>query len=96
VPGQSGFYFDQTTLDKSGGSKLTLWQSLQVLEHKVFGYRAGLQKYRVKKDRCVAVSIAQSQISTDVNIFGDGGGTQYFLSNFKVRLEAVGSRITLK
>jgi RHS repeat-associated protein len=96
APGQSGFYFDQGTLDKSGNFKSTLWKSLQVLENRKFGYRPAVQKYRLKKDTCVAVSIAEAQISTPDSYFGDGGGTQYFLSDFRQRLNAVGPRINLK
>jgi len=95
APGQSGFYFDQSTLDKAGSSKSALWQSLQVLENRRFGYRPAVQKYRLKKDTCVAVSIAQAQVSTPSMNFGSGGGTQFFLSDFKAKLEAVGPRIKL-
>jgi RHS repeat-associated protein len=96
APGQSGFYFDQSTLDSASGSKGKLWQSLQVLENRKFGYRQTVQKYRIKKDTCVATSTASAQVSTPDNLFGAGGGTQYYLSDFKKNLEPIGTRIHLK
>jgi RHS repeat-associated protein len=95
APGQSGFYFSGDTINKSGLSKTKLWQSVQVLKNRRFGYRPAVQKYRVKKDTCVAVSIAQAQKSTSTLTFGSGGGIQYFLPDFKSKLELVGSHITL-
>lgn len=61
VPGQSGFYFDQATLDNSGNSKVKLGETLQILPHKKFGYRPFVQMYRVKEDTCMAVSQAKAQ-----------------------------------
>jgi RHS repeat-associated protein len=95
TPGQSGFYFDEATLATYGATKATLWHSLQVLKNPKFGYRRAAQKYRLKKDTCVAISLAEAQVSTTENDFGYGGGIQYFMSDFKRALESVGPRIPL-
>ncbi|MCW0310967.1 hypothetical protein ACVW06_003625 [Pantoea ananatis] len=87
APGQSGFYFDKATLDAAGGSRQKLWESLQVLPHRDFGYRGQIQAYRVKRDAIAGTGQALSQ---DVTVFGKGEGTQFFLSNYKSVLEPVG------
>lgn len=93
VPGRSGFYFDSRTLAASGGSKSKLFQSVQVLPNPKYGYRPAYQAYVVKKDTCVATSIADAQ--SPASTFGSGGGTQFFLSNFKTRLKTAGPRVPL-
>ncbi len=93
VPGQSGFYFDAKTLAAAGGSRSKLGQSIQVLPNPKYGYRPAYQTYVVKKDTCVATSIAQAQ--SPAASFGSGGGTQFFLSDFKTKLRAVGPRVPL-
>ena len=93
VPGQSGFYFDEDTLKKASGSKSKLGELLQVLPHRKFGYRPDVQAYRVKKDTCVATSVAMAQ---DATIFGNGGGQQFFLSDFKTKVIKIGTKIKLK
>ncbi|MDO8074178.1 DUF4150 domain-containing protein [Janthinobacterium sp. SUN176] len=93
VPGQSGFYFDDDTLTKASGSKSKLGELLQVLPHRKFGYRPDVQAYKVKKDTCVATSIAMAQ---DATIFGNGGGKQFFLSDFKTKVVKIGPKIKLK
>ena len=92
VPGQSGFYFDEDTLKKSGDSKSKLGELLQILPHRQFGYRPDVQAYRVKKDTCVATSIASGQ---DKKIFGQGGGQQFFLSDFKTKIVKIGPKIRM-
>lgn len=57
------------------------------------GLASTYQAYVVKKDTCVGTSIAQAQDPTKG--FGAGGGTQYFLSNFKTKVRAVGPRVPL-
>ncbi|MCM2566317.1 PAAR-like domain-containing protein [Janthinobacterium kumbetense] len=93
VPGQSGFYFDDDTLTKASESKSKLGELLQVLPHRKFGYRPDVQAYKVKKDTCVATSIAMAQ---DATIFGNGGGKQFFLSDFKTKVVKIGPKIKLK
>ncbi|MDK2632502.1 hypothetical protein QMZ93_03990 [Pantoea stewartii subsp. indologenes] len=92
VPGQSGFYFDKTTLDAAGGSRESLWKSLQVLPHPKFGYRGQIQAYRVKRGIIVGTGKALLQ---DPAKFGNGGGTQFFLSNYKAVLEPVGNPFSM-
>ncbi|MGK5025457.1 RHS repeat-associated core domain-containing protein [Janthinobacterium sp. RB2R34] len=93
LPGQSGFYFDDSTLQKSANSKSKLGELLQILPHRQFGYRPDVQAYRVKKDTCVATSIASAQ---DTKIFGQGGGQQFFLSDFKTKIVKIGPKIRMK
>lgn len=88
APGQSGFYFDKTTLDAAGGSRQKLWESLQVLPHEKYGFRSQIQAYRVKRD---AVAGTGQALSQDASVFGQGGGTQFFLSNYKTVLEPIGN-----
>ncbi|TDR42422.1 RHS repeat-associated protein [Tahibacter aquaticus] len=92
-PGPSGFHFDAKTLAASGGSKSKLFQSLQVLPNPKRGYRPQYQKYIVKKDTCVATGQALAQDPSKG--FGSGGGTQFFLSNFKKALKKDGPPIGL-
>ncbi|BEN54984.1 hypothetical protein SMKC058_22480 [Serratia marcescens] len=86
APGQSGFYFNKATLDAAGGSRAKLWESLQVLPHEKFGYRSKIQAYRVKRETIAGTGKA---ISQDPTRFGEGGGTQFFLSNYKTVLEPI-------
>lgn len=92
LPGQSGFYFNEKTLNDADESKKRLGQLLQILPHRQFGFRSYVQKYKLKKDTCVAVSIAQNQ---DKFKFGTGGGTQYFLADYKTKLSKMGNKILL-
>ncbi|MCR4456226.1 RHS repeat-associated core domain-containing protein [Pseudescherichia sp. L3] len=93
VPGQSGFYFNKTTLDAAGGSREKLWKSLQVLPHPTYRYRGKIQAYRVKREAIVGTGIALSQ--DPLRGFGSGGGTQFFLSNYKTVLEPIGDAFGL-
>ncbi|MGM0936113.1 MAG: hypothetical protein ACQEWL_05780 [Pseudomonadota bacterium] len=92
VPGQSAFYFDQSTLQAANRSREALWQSLQVRPHPVFGYRGQVQVYRVKRDATAETAQALAQ---DSAIFSKGGGTQYYMSNYKTVLEPVGTPFEL-
>jgi uncharacterized protein RhaS with RHS repeats len=92
APGQSGFYFDKATLNAAGGSRQKLWESLQVLPHEKFGFRSKIQAYRVKRE---AVAGTGKALSQDQSRFGKGGGTQYFLSNYKTVLEPIGKPFEL-
>ncbi|MBP8170784.1 MAG: hypothetical protein KAX90_00690 [Pseudomonas sp.] len=90
--GQSGFYFDKTTLAAAGGSRAALWRSLQVLPHPQHGFRGKVQAYRVKSDVAVGTGQAKAQ---DPAVFGTGGGAQVFMSNYKTVLEPVGKPFDL-
>lgn len=90
-PGQSGFYFDKATLNAAGGSRQKLWESLQVLPHPTYGYRSKIKAYRVKREVIAGTGKALSQ---DVSK-GFGGGTQFFLSNYRIVLEPIGSPFEL-
>lgn len=87
APGQSGFYFDKATLEAANGSRQKLWESLQVLPHEKYGLRSKIQMYRVKRD---AIAGTGQALSPDTEMLGSGGGTQFFLSNYKKVLEPIG------
>ena len=93
MPGQTGFYFSESTLLDAQGSKDRLGRSLQIRPHETFGYRPRVQAYRLKKDTCVAVSIASAQ---DATKFGPGGGVQFYLSNFRSAIAKEGQPIPMK
>lgn len=65
----------QSVLDKAGGSRKKLWELLQVMENKKFGYRKAVQAYKVTKQ----VPAAKSQALANPK-FGPRGGGQYFVS----------------
>ncbi|WP_320731135.1 hypothetical protein [Enterobacter sichuanensis] len=87
APGQSGFYFDKATLEAANGSRQKFWESLQVLPHEKYGFRIKIQMYRVKRD---AIAGTGQALSPDTEMLGSGGGTQFFLSNYKKVLEPIG------
>jgi hypothetical protein len=55
-------------------------ESLQVLPHEKYGFRSKIQMYRVKRD---AIAGTGQALSPDTEMLGSGGGTQFFLSNYK-------------
>jgi hypothetical protein len=63
-----------------------------VLPHPKFGYRGQIQAYRVKRETVAGTGEALSQ---DPIKFGAGGGTQFFLSNFRTVLEPVGNPFSM-
>jgi hypothetical protein len=64
-----------------------------VLPHPTYGYRSKIQAYRVKREVIAGTGKALSQ---DVSKgFGRGGGTQFFLSNYRTVLEPIGSPFEL-
>lgn len=58
-----------------------------MLPHEKFGFRSKIQMYRVKRDAKAGIGQALSQDSAE---FGKGGGTQYFISNYRTVLEPIG------
>lgn len=63
-----------------------------MLPHPKFGYRGQIQAYRVKREIIVGTGKVLSQ---DLAKFGSGGGTQFFLSNYKAVLEPVGNTFSM-
>lgn len=49
-PGQSAFDMDLSTVLPSKLNRTTLFQSLQIVGHAVFGYRPAARAYRVMRD----------------------------------------------
>ncbi len=81
IPGQSAFYTDAATVIASGGSRTSLFQSLQVAPNPLRGYRPAVNMYQVMSDIRVPTGAALSNPA-----LGPGGGTQFFISNYSQRL----------
>ena len=70
---------------KASGLKVgKLWGSLQTAPSKKYGFRTGLQAYRVKKD----ISISTAEVANNPHL-SSGGGKQYFIRDFKSVLEPI-------
>ncbi len=100
-PGQSHWYTDQDTLDRSELDAAVLWRLLQVPPNQTFGgYRPAMQAYQVLKDVVVACGKvgANKVIKTKEGELdnGEGGGNQYFLREIDASvLRPVGDPIAL-
>ncbi|WP_186454740.1 hypothetical protein [Nitrospirillum amazonense] len=84
LPGQSAYYTDIQTLENAGGSRTDLFQSLQVKEHPEFGYRPKVGEYEVINDARVPFGTVKANPG-----LGDGGGSQYFISDYADNLRLV-------
>jgi hypothetical protein len=85
LPGQSRFYTDVATLIASKGDRTTLWAMLQVATSEKFGLRGSVGFYRVKRDTWVYRSKALANTQ-----YGNGGGRQFYIYDYKTRLELMG------
>jgi len=83
LPGQTEYYTTRQTVDASGKSAPRLWESLQVAPHIVFGYRTEVMEYQVQTD--IRVPYGKCQANPQ---YGDGGGEQFFIADFKTALKA--------
>jgi RHS repeat-associated protein len=77
VPGQSAYYMDFATVRASELNAQSLFESLQVAPHPVYGYRPRIQAYRVSTEITVPGGRALNNPA-----FGSGGGGQYFIPNY--------------
>ena len=90
-PGQSHFYTTASGLSRSGGTVKGFNEGLQVMPHKLKGYRGEVQAYRVTED----VSAAFGKVSANPQ-HGAGGLPQVVVKDFGSVLEPVGTPIRLK
>ena len=84
IPGQSAYYTTEETLKSAKGSATSLFQSLQVTPHKIFGYRTEMGKYEVLKD--MTVPFGKVKANPDL---GNGGGDQFFIKPYDKNLKLV-------
>lgn len=89
VPGQSAYYTNAQALADAGLSRESLFQSLQVSPHPVFGYRPQMAAYETTSDITVPTGIVRANPN-----LGAGGATQYFIPNYGTRLRPI-DRINL-
>ena len=84
LPGQSAYYTSAATLEASGGSRASLFQSLQVWEHPEFGYRPKVGEYEVVRALTVPAGIVRANPS-----FGSGLGDQFFIRDYESSLRLI-------
>ena len=84
MPGQSAYYTTGQAVTNAGLSSETLFQSLQVSPHPVFGYRPQMGVYEVTRDLTVPTGIVRANPA-----FGSGGATQYFIRNYGTELRLI-------
>lgn len=84
IPGPSAFYTDATILIGSGGSRTTLFQSLQVRPHPTLGYRPTMRAYEVISDIRVPTGSTLNNPA-----LGPGGGAQFYIGNYSKYLAGV-------
>jgi len=84
IPGQSAYYTDASTLAASGGSRTSLFQSLQVKPHPEFGYRPTMGEYEVLSDMRVPSGTVRANPA-----MGEGGGRQFFIEGYKDKLRLI-------
>lgn len=84
LPGQSSYYTSAATLEASGGSRATLFQSLQVKPHPEFGYRPKVGEYEVVRPITVPAGVAGANPG-----LGAGTGEQFFVRNYQNSLRLI-------
>jgi len=82
LPGQSAYYTDISALTNAGYDSATLFQSLQVRPHDVFGYRPEMGAYILNSDVRIPAGTVQANPG-----FGSGGANQYFIQQYQKYLE---------
>lgn len=81
IPGQSAYYTAEMSLANANLSRTSLFQSLQVSPHRVFGHRPQMGVYEVMSDIRVPYGIVRANPS-----LGPGGATQYFVRDYSTQL----------
>lgn len=93
APGQSTWYTNLEALEKSGYSYKKMYEGLQIAPHDVFGYRKQVTVYELTEDVTVATgkALANKSIKTaeGIKYLGEGGHTQYVVSDYSKMLKAV-------
>ncbi len=84
IPGQSSYYTTQSALFDSGLSRESLFQSLQVNPHPVFGYRPQIGVYEVLSP----INVPSGIVSANPSI-GVGGSPQFFIRDFNNKLNLI-------
>lgn len=84
LPGQSSYYTTAGTLEASGGSRASLFQSLQVKAHPEFGYRPKVGEYEVLNNLTVPFGTVKANPG-----LGIGGGDQFFIRNYQNSLRLI-------
>ncbi len=77
LPGQSNYYTTLSGLNRSGLSKNSLFQGLQVSKHPQFGYRGQVGIYRVGRNTPAAFGTTYANPQ-----FGAGGLPQIFIPDY--------------
>jgi hypothetical protein len=85
IPGQTAFYTDAATVVGSGGSRTTLFQSLQAAPSATYGYRPAMRMYEVMSDIRVPAGTALNNPA-----LGPGGGGQFYFRNYSSYLRGLG------
>lgn len=81
IPGQSAYYTTEGALTSAGLGRESLFQSLQVTPHPVFGFRPQMGVYEVTSDLSIPSGIVRANPT-----FGSGGATQYFIRDYNNQL----------
>ena len=91
MPGQSAWYTDKESMDKSGNSYKELYRGMQIAPHPTYGYRTKLASYEVLEDMDVAFGkclINKTVKIADVEVtLGEGGYTQFVVPDFAKKLK---------
>jgi filamentous hemagglutinin len=89
LPGPSAYYTTEQTLLDGNFDSATVFDSLQLAAHPVFGYRPEMGVYQVLED--TQVPTGQALANPDI---GSGGAQQFFFGNYGTQLQLV-NRIPL-
>lgn len=81
IPGQSAYYTTEEALASAGLGRESLFTSLQVTPHPVFGYRPQMGIYEVTSDLSIPSGIVRANPT-----LGPGGATQYFIRDYNSQL----------
>jgi filamentous hemagglutinin len=85
LPGQSSYYTTFDTLEASGSSRETLFQSLQVSPHPEFGYRPKVGVYELQQE---LPKVPTGTVNANPNL-GPGGGDQHWIRDYSEVLKLV-------
>lgn len=89
LKGQSAWYTTKEMVEKSGYDQLTINHGLQIPPDPVRGYRTHVAEYLVKEDIVVPVGQALNNTYYNGAFLGNGGYTQYYISQFASVLKYV-------
>jgi hypothetical protein len=84
APGQSGFYVDAASFERSGGIADIFARGSQVQPHPALGYRGGVTAFEVTQD----VEAATGTVNANPQ-YGIGGFTQFYIPSYETALEPI-------